>query len=206
MKTFFIIFLSAAVITGCRQKPVKREPTKTILEGKKVDVSSIYKKRSGDMVEALYDELVSGSTELTELELQIKELKKQGVDSLKEFKTFDDKINIYYGQANRKISTISDSVLKKKLEHMIYNSRRRYSDSVAVLKELDSLIKKRTATIDDLHTVLKLVKTLPLMEDFQRGNRPPSRAAENALYNLDSLVRQIDSLIDADTLAAKFRL
>jgi predicted nucleic acid-binding Zn-ribbon protein len=206
MKTWFIIFMAGTMIIGCRQKPVKREPTKTILEGKKVDVSSIYKKRSGDLVEALYDELVSNSTELTELELQIKELRKQGIDSLKDFKTFNEKIDIYYGQSNRKIDAITDSVLKKKLQLMIYKSRRRYSDSIAPLKDLDSLIKKRTATINDLHTILKLVKTLPLIEDFQREHRPPTRPADNALYNLDSLARQIDSLVEADTLATKFKL
>ena len=65
-KTWPIIAILCIIGISCRQPAVKKEPTKTVLEGKKVDVSSIYKKRSGDLVEALYDELVSGSTELTE--------------------------------------------------------------------------------------------------------------------------------------------
>jgi predicted nucleic acid-binding Zn-ribbon protein len=184
------------VMAACRQKPVKREPT--VLEGKKVDVSSIYKKRSGDLVEALYDELVNGSAELAELESQIKALKKQAPDSLKDYRTFNEKSNAYYGLANKKIGTITDSVVRKKLEHLIYNSRQQFNDSIALLRELDSCINKRTGTINDLHTVLKLVKTLPLIEDFQRNNRPASRPAENALQNLDSLVIRLDSLVNIE--------
>lgn len=206
MKNWLVILVIGLGIISCRQKRIKVEPTKTVLEGKKVDVSSIYKKRTSDIVEALYVELVSGSAELTELEEQIKELKRQAPDSLRDFRSFNDKNNIYYGLANKKIAGISDSILRKKMQRMIDKSRQLYADSTASLKELETLINKRIATINDLHTILKLVKTLPLIEDFQRNTQPPDRPADNALYALDSLVNRIDTLIKADTLAAKFKL
>jgi hypothetical protein len=193
MKFPVIIILICIISWSCRQKPVKREPT--VLPGKKVDVRSIYKKRSGDLVEALYDELVSGSAELTQLELAIKDLKKQTPDSLKGYKTFNQHNNVFYDLAGKKVNTMTDSVLRKKMLLLINHSREQYTDSVARLKELDSLINRRTNTINDLHTILKLVKTLPLIEDFQKTNRPPARPAEGALQNLDTLIHRLDSLV-----------
>jgi hypothetical protein len=191
MKFPTIVILIGIIAWSCRQKPVKREPT--ILEGKKVDVSSIYKKRSGDLVEALYDELVNGSAELTQLELAIKELKKQSPDSLKAYKTFHQHNNAFYDLAGKKATGITDSVLRKKMLQLIKQSRQQYTDSIARLKELDSLITKRTSTLNDLHNILKLVKTLPLIEEFQK-NRPSALPAEGALKNLDTLIYRIDSI------------
>jgi hypothetical protein len=201
MKFPIIITIICIIAWSCRQKPVKREPT--VLPGKKVDVSSIYKKRSGDLVEALYDELVSGSAELTQLELAIKDLKKQTPDSLKGYKTFNQHNNVFYDLAGKKVNTMTDSVLRKKMLLLINHSRKQYTDSIARLKELDSLINRRTNTLNDLHTILKLVKTLPLIEDFQKTNRPPSLPAEGALQNLDTLINRIDSLVKADSLISK---
>lgn len=205
-KTWPIIVILCIGGICCRQRAVKREPTKTVLEGKKVDVSSIYKRRSGDLVEALYDELVSGSAELTELELQIKALQKETPDSLKDYKAFHEKSNTYYDLANKKIGAITDSLLRKKMQRLINHSRKQYNDSTAGLKELDSLIGKRNNTLNDLHIILKLVKTLPLIEDYQRNNLPPTAPAEGALFNLDSMIHRVDSLVQADTLAEKFKL
>jgi hypothetical protein len=199
MKFPIIITIICIAAWSCRQKPVKREPT--VLPGKKVDVSSIYKKRSGDLVEALYDELVSGSAELTQLELAIKDLKKQTPDSLKGYKTFNQHNNVFYDLAGKKVNTMTDSVLRKKMLLLINHSRKQYTDSIARLKELDSLINRRTNTLNDLHTILKLVKTLPLIEDFQKTNRPPSLPAEGALQRFDTLIYRIDSLVKADSLA-----
>lgn len=205
-KNWLIIALLCTMGISCRQRPVKREPVKTVLEGKKVDVSSIYKKRSGDLVEALYDELVSGSEELTSLELQIKALQKEAPASLKDYKTFHEKNNAYYQFANKKINAITDSLLRKKMQRLIHHSRRQYNDSTGRLSTLDSLISKRTNTIHDLHIILKLVKTLPLIEGFQKSNLPPAAPVEGALYNLDSLIQRMDSLVQADTIAVKYRL
>lgn len=201
MKFPIIIILISIIAWSCRQKPVKRGPT--VLPGKKVDVSSIYKKRSGDLVEALYDELVSGSKELTELELAIKDLKKQTPDSLKDYKTFHQHNTVFYDLAGKKVNAMTDSVLRKKMLLLINHSRKQYTDSISRLKELDSLINRRTNTINDLHTILKLVKTLPLIEDFQKTNRPPALPAEGALQNLDTMINRIDSLVKADSLISK---
>jgi hypothetical protein len=208
MKHYLIALLLIGTATGaCRQrKAIKVEPQKTILPGKKVDVSAIYKKRSGDLVEALYDELVSGSAELTQLEQDIKALKQQAPDSLKDYKAFHEKNRAYYDLAVKKLNTLTDSTLRKKLQVLINQSRKQYADSLSQLSALDSLIARRTATINDLHTVLKLVKTLPLIEDFQRSNQPAARPAGNALRNLDSLVSKIDSLVSADSLAMQHKL
>jgi hypothetical protein len=176
------------------------------LEGKKVDVSSIYKNRSADLVEALYDELVSGSAELAQLESDISELRMQGRDSLRDYRAFNEKNKAYYDLAAKKVNTVTDSVLRKKLEAMIAHSKAVYADSLSRFAQLDSLMTRRLHTISDLHTVLKLVKTLPLIEDFQRTNMPATAAGDNALRNLDSMVSRIDSLVSNDSLVIKRKL
>lgn len=180
------------IVCSCSQEKKKNPPT--ILEGKKIDVSSLYKKRSNDLVDALYEEIVNQSAELQELEKQLAEIKKQWPDSSEAFKRFHEKNTSYYAAAEQDLSTITDSALKKKMRAIIAESRQHYADSIAPWTKLDSLASRRVATINDLHTLLKLVKTLPLIEDFQKNNNPAADPGSAVIRNYNELIQKLDSL------------
>jgi hypothetical protein len=188
-----LVITGILVVIVCSCKEKKKNPP-AILEGKKIDVSSLYKKRSNDLVEALYEEIVNQSAELQELENQLAELKKQWPDSSEAFKRFNEKNAGYYTAAEQDLATITDSALKKKMRAIIAESRKNYTDSIAPWTKLDSLASKRAATLNDLHTLLKLVKTLPLIEDFQKNNNPSAEPGSTVISHYDELIQKLDSL------------
>lgn len=187
----FVPFILMLVMCSCSAR--KRE-TPAILEGKKIDVSSIYKKRGADLVDALYEEVVSNSEELKKLEQEIKQLKATFPDSLEDFKAYHEKNARYYESAEKKANAITDSLLRRAILNMIKESRGNYRDSIAPHSNLDSLITKRAATIDNLHNLLKLMLTLPVIEEFQLSNRPDTFDAANLTLRLDAVIQQLDSL------------
>jgi hypothetical protein len=187
----FIPLAFLLVVYSCSAR--KRE-TPSILEGKKIDVSSIYKKRGADLVDALYEEVVSNSEQLKKLEQEIKQLKATFPDSLEDFKAYHEKNVRYYESAEKKAYAITDSILRRTILNMIKESRGNYRDSIVPHSNLDSLISKRAATIDNLHNLLKLMLTLPVIEEFQLSNRPDTFDAAALTQRLDAVIQQLDSL------------
>lgn len=193
MKKLAIILIPGILLTfSCNTTQEKKPPA--ILEGKKVDVSSLLKQRGRDAVDALYDELVNNSEELQELEKQFKTLQENSADSMEVFKLFNDKNSSYYSSADSKISSIGDSSLRRKIRSLVNKSRYNYVDSVAVWYSMDSLLLSKTTTLNDLHTLLKLVKTLPLIEEFQKTHALPRIPPQGIVKDYDSLKTRLDSL------------
>ena len=192
MKNYFIILLFIPhLLGGCS---AREEQPPAILEGKKIDVSSIYKKRGADLVEALYQEVVRNSEDLKNLERQIQEAKSDMQDSLESYTTYNEKNTSYYESAMKKAAGITDSAIRKNIMEAIRKSRENYMDTVASLHSMDSLLQQRTATLNNLHELLKIMATLPVIEDFQRTNLPPSGENEALLRRLDALITHVDSL------------
>jgi hypothetical protein len=182
-----LLFIFCACSARKREQPA-------ILEGKKIDVSSIYKKRGADLVEALYAELLTQSNELKKLEEEIKAIKSNLPDSLETFVTYHEKSVQYYELAEKKANSITDSALKKSLLDFISRSRKNYRDSIATHIGIDSLLQKRAATIDNLHQALKLMSTLPVIEEFQQSNRPDTFDAADLRRRLDAVIAKLDSM------------
>lgn len=210
MKTWFIILLSVILIgESCSNKKNNtQKPVPTILEGKHIDVSSIYKKRGGELIDALYDELVSKSEQLQQVEESIRSLQEQQKAAVDSFQRFAEKNKNYYESANKKLNTFSDSLLKKKMQAMIAASQQAYQKNIADHLVLDSLIKKKNTTIKDLHQVLKISATLPLIELYQQQTKPGTVSMQDFNLYLDSLTLRIDSIgtnagKKADTAAIK---
>lgn len=191
MKCIPIIAVTCFLLTSCTARK-KQEPA--ILEGKKIDVSSIYKKRGADLVEALYEELVSNSDDLKKLEQEIKILKTTLPDSLENFKTYHEKNERYYEAAEKKAQTITDSSMRKLIMALIRESKLNYRDSISSHTSLDSLVALRAATIDNLHSLLKILSTLPVIEEFQNTNQPDTIDPAALTQRLDALITKLDSL------------
>jgi hypothetical protein len=184
-------FLLLIIFCSCSAR--KREKP-AILEGKKIDVSSIYKKKGADLVEALYEELVNNSDSLKKLEEQIKELKAGIPDSLEAFRVYDEKSVRYYEAAEKIAGNIIDSALRQETLARIKKSRGNYRDSISQHIAIDSLVRKRAATIDNLHSLLKVTVTLPIIEEYQNTNRPDTLDAIHLMRRLDEIIARIDSL------------
>lgn len=197
MKTYLLIWLLPVfVILSCREKkPPPTKPVPTVLEGKSIDVASLLKKgRSTDLVDALYEELMAKSDTLQQLDAAIRQLSEQQKQASDSFRIFDQKNKVYYQAADNKLPAIRDSLLRKKLMQILRESRQRYNKRTAPYIVLDSLIAYRSATISDLYLLLKVMKTLPVIEQYQQDHLPGSAPAEVFHTHLDSLWRRLDSL------------
>lgn len=201
MKTFVhisILLLSALLWQACKEKPKPAANPATnipiVLEGKHVDVSSLYKRNKEALIESLYQELISKSEELKQLDAEIKglsQLQKQATDS---FHLFDSKNRAYYESALLTTTSIRDSIFRKKVQGIINESFNAYKTQILPHQQLDSLLSQKNTTITDLYTLLKVVKTLPAMHNFQEERLPGTATAEAFSRQLDSLVQKLDTL------------
>jgi hypothetical protein len=143
-----------------------------------------------DLVESLYHELVKKDTALTALEERLDELPGKRSDSVRSFNTYDGKNNDYYGSAERHISEIKDSILRKKMEAMIAESDTAYKVMTARHRGLLAEVDGQRVSMDDLHEVLKLTRTLPLIQQYQKGHLPGISPLQHLREEYERLVRE----------------
>ncbi len=182
-------------LAACRQSPKKtvahQQPPKA-LEGKQSSVEMRSSWNYGDLVEKLYDELAATDQELRALEERIDALNESKADSIESFTMFDQKNHSYYEVATNYANRITDSALKNELKSVVAASMEKYNASVSAHKKLLELIEQKEEKLDDLHSVLMVVKTLPVMEQYQLNNKPKISSLQGFAGELDTAIRMTD--------------
>jgi hypothetical protein len=194
----FILFIPALLLLSlsCRNKKssgTNNVSTPTALQEN--TSSGLLKKRAkGDLVDNLYDELVENTPELKDLETQIDDFNSRKPDSLANFVNYDNKSNDYYNSARSHYNQIQDSVIKEKISSLITKSQITYDGKTADIKFLIKKLKEKTITLDDLHIVLKLSRTLPVIEKYQTDNLPSPEPIKAVVNDIESLIKKVDTL------------
>lgn len=200
MKTFVQIAIPFLLLSGagCAQKPKPAEHPvdnlPVVLESKSVEMSNLYKRNKENLIESLYQELIKQSEELQALDASIKSLGESRKKALDSFKLFNEKNDAYYESAKLNVKNIQDSIFRKKVQALVDESLKQYNLKTLPHRQLDSLLAKKSAAVNDLYILLKVVTTLPSMHEYQQSRMPGTS-------DLDALNRQLDSLhIRLDTL------
>lgn len=155
----------------------------------------IFSKRGyDDLVENLYAELAEKDSALKQLEKEIDNLKQPSVDSTSLFNDYDSKNNNFYAAAETPAGQLKDSILKTKIQALIANSRQRFKTSDARHKALLQFIQGQSISLADLHTVLKITRTLPVIEKYQVNSLPPTSPMENLIRLQKDVIQLTDSL------------
>lgn len=195
-KTFIsaiLIFILVSCNNTSTQDKQKQETPKALQEdGGSYKIVS--KRNYDDLVEILYTELVSKDNNLKSMENKIDQLLEMRNDSTKPFNQYNSKNISYYGSAERHVSRIQDSALRSKLQAMVAVNLANYNSKIAGHNQLIEIIKAKEITITDLHTVLKIVKTMPLIEKYQNDNLPAKKPFEGYIKEQDETIKLIDSL------------
>ena len=183
------------VIAAC-DNPTRVKEDKAIPQALEDDKSfNISKRGYDDMIQNLYAELSEKTSELNRLEVDIKNLEQGQIDSSKSFNQYNEKSLQYYYSANRHYEQIKDSVIRKKMKDLILNSQKNYnlksSASTNLLKSIDA----KLITLEDLHNVLKITRTLPLIEKYQREKLPSAKPLKGFSTQLDKTLKYTDSII-----------
>ncbi|GAB3668773.1 hypothetical protein GCM10027594_34010 [Hymenobacter agri] len=146
------------------------------------------------MVDGLYNELVSNDQNLKKLEDNISDLDESERDTTKLIDEFKDRNQAYFGAANGHISAIKDSVLRNKIRNMIAAQLIKYNARIAGHNQLLKIIDNKQTTISDLHNVLKIVRTLPLIDQYQKGSLPNPKSLEGYINRQEEVIRRAEVL------------
>lgn len=194
MKThLFLLLLSFSVLFSCsNNKSEQKAETPVALQDKSSDFIS--KRYDGDLVETIYAELAEKTPELGALEKKINSLNEKKSDSIKYFTDYNNKNQSYYQAASAKIKLVKDSVLRAKINLMIEQSLSRYNKSIALDRELFNQIEKKSIALNDMHLALKVTRSLKVIENFQRSNKPSKKPINGIIKELDSTIKLVDTL------------
>jgi hypothetical protein len=189
------IFLTFSSCDNLPKEDKEKQETPKALkdEGSSSEISSI--RVNEDMVESLYSELADKTPELKDLEQNIESVSKSKKDSIESYKKYAEKNKEYFSSTKRNIEKISDSVLRDKIKMIISNSLARYNSKILKHEDLLKSIDLKTITVEDLHTYLKIVLTLPVMDNYQTDNIPKTKSLEGLSKHLDQTINQIDTLL-----------
>ncbi|MBO9730279.1 MAG: hypothetical protein J7623_16685 [Chitinophaga sp.] len=184
-------------LVSCHNRRAQDPPPQTpkALEDKS-SFEIISKRGPGDdLVESLYGELISKDAALKRLELNINDLDNSKQDSTASFNKFDGKIQSYFRSADRNTSTIKDSLLRSKMKTLIANHLATYHARIAPHNELLKTITENDISIADLHQVLKIVRTLPVIEKYQQDNLPDTKQLKGFIKEQNQTIALADSLV-----------
>ena len=195
----FISTILVSALCSCGNKRTPDKPQQEVpkaLEGnnKSASFEIVSKRGYDDMVQSLYDELVSKNVDLKKLEDKISELGKSRGDSTDSFDEFNKKNQSWFSAADAHIAVIGDSVLRDKMKSLIANNLAKYNASIARHNEFLKIIEAKNLTIADLHNILKIVKTLPLIEKYQHDNLPGVKPLEGYITQQDETIKLTDTL------------
>ena len=194
----FIPTLIVLTLFSCNNDQQKSSrPNDTIptaLADNKSSYEIISKRAYEDMVESLYNELVSKDIKLKELETTIDELKKSKGDTIEPFDNFNRKNLSYFNSVDIHVSAIKDSLLRMKMKKLVEVQVAKYNASIKGHEGLLSLISSKELTMDDLHQVLKIVKTLPMIDKYQTNSLPSKKPLEKYIEKQKQTIRLADSL------------
>jgi bacterioferritin (cytochrome b1) len=188
------------ILFACNQnKPaVQQQPPvpKALEEKSSSDYELISKSRSyNNLIEDLYTEILETNAALQELEKEFNTIDNKVIDSLKTFTQYNDKNNSYYNAAKEYTASISDSVLKKQMEELVKKSEETYRK---IVTNHEQLIKKKgelASHLKNLHTVLMLSVTLPVMENYQREKLPAIKPLHSINSQYAALIQKTDTII-----------
>ncbi len=168
--------------------------TPKALEDKSISSDIVLKRGSGDLVESLYQELEDKSPELKDLEKKIEYLSKNEPDSTESFNKYNGKNKSYYASAENHVTQIGDSILRGRIKKLIESSLTGYKAGISRHNELLKSIGENDLTLADLHIALKICRTLPLIQNYQRDNLPSTKSMEDFSRQLEQTIKYMDTL------------
>jgi predicted transcriptional regulator len=192
------LIFSVTFFVSCGNEPIgnnnkSKDETPKALQDNNFEIKSY--NRSGDLTEVLYQELVEKTPALKKLEDNLDAFSSKPNELIYNFNRFDSKSTSYYCSANNLAMEISDSLLRMKIVSLIANSSSQYAAKTANLNSLIEQFNKNGATLNDYHTVLKIVLTIPLIEKYQDDNMLDNKEFKNVAKQQKTLISQTDSLI-----------
>ena len=195
------LIATISIFSSCgeaKSNPKPKPETPQALEHPTSSSRILSKRGPENLVDNLYEEAAEKNAALKSVEEKIDALKNAEGDSTTGFHTFDQNNTRYFEAANGYMGQIKDSVLRQRIRALINTDLAKYNLSTAEHKRLLNGIDDKNIQLDDLHTALKIVTTLPMMHKYQAENLPSTNSLSAHIKNQDKVIREVDSLAKAN--------
>jgi len=194
---FLVVLISCSSRKENKTTPQADVP-KALQDNKESSLISISKRSSydHDLVEELYKEKVKSTPALQEIEILIDKLNSAKNDSLEIYNDFKAKNQHYYNSASSHLSSIKDSLLKKEIQSVLGRNTLAYNNKILGLNELVTNLNGKSGSVDDRHTILMILISIGMMNEYQDKNLPSSKPIEAVITSYNSLIQKMDSVIN----------
>ncbi len=185
------LFVGWLLVSCGEPEKAKKPETPKALQDNSISISS---SRSNNAVDDLYIGLLDKNTSLKKLEEELVNMKSKTTQVTKNFFNFDNKSQAYYNEAIFQAAAIKDSLLQKKILVAIDSSKNQYAAKSTELRSIVSQIADNGTQLKDRHAALKILLTLPMIENFQTQQLPNNNGMNELILIQNNLLIQIDSL------------
>jgi len=188
----FALLFAVLFLSSCHSDPAdNKEQEKNVpnaLRDNKSSVALISKRGPENMVDDIYSDMLEKMPDLHKLEEDISNYNEAQTDSLRKFESYKDKSLSYYDAAKEHLNRIKDSTLKREMAQVVANSNARYTDKVALINKIIKAINNKESTLNDYHIALKLMVTLPVIEQYQTDMVPDKKILDTLLIKKQGLI------------------
>jgi hypothetical protein len=148
-------------------------------------------KRGGNLIEELYAELVEKDPELKKLETELDNFQETPSTTQTVFYNYNGKSDQFYANAKGFASQITDSLAKKRILDLIKKSNKKYESESKEINDLVEQISNSQNSMQDNHSILKIVLTIPLIEKYQTDNLPKKKQFLETIAKQKALDKKI---------------
>ncbi len=148
-----------------------------------------------DLVDALFADVLKSDTALRHLLDDLQRQYELHGDSTEDFHRFEAQNRSYYEAAMEHTAVLPDSVEGEAQRELLRTSEERHRAAMARARQLDDqyqTVHKRTM---DLVELIKLQRTLQLMEDYQRQEDPHDAELQAELQRIRALEQRLNEAL-----------
>ena len=195
MKNLLII-TTLLLLFSCKEKTenaVVAAENSNVISSVESKTGSRYSKGSS-LIDAIYFEMIKDDKVLKALDEEINLIRKNSDELISQKQELLIKPSEYYGEVNREIAMIKDSVLKKEMQNFIKESSDNFTRKE---KELEMVIKDleiNNGRINDYYSFFKIKKTLPEIEKYQNQNPLKLEELKKMIADQNELLEKLKNM------------
>ena len=145
----------------------------------------------GDLVEALFVDVLKQDSALAILMRDLEEGQEWHGDSMESVRRFEGQNDSYYRAANQKAAALSDSTEEANQIAVLNASRARCDAQMAGIRGSEKEYNALHGTTNDLVLLIKLQRTLELMERYQGTDHPREAMMKGEMDRIRALEQRL---------------
>jgi hypothetical protein len=144
-----------------------------------------------DLVDALFADVLERDTALRSLMDALDDRRGAHGDSLENHRLFEQHNRAYYASALEHTAQLSDSVEREQQRALLRRSEERYAAAMAASRALDQHYDSVRVRTEELVVLIKLQRSLDLMERYQQRERPGDATLKAELQRIQALEQRL---------------